>query len=229
MSARTSGVKNFVSIAKSLVRAFPLSQVKSANAKGSVFAGGAAPRSCLVERVADELEAATLAAVSVASPRVADAGPLLAATPAAEAVAAGPATSSARAGCTAAACAAGASAGVAAFGLPFASSSATRFSSCSTRSSSQRSRSVNPGCGASILLLAGFAAADLAESVFDGAGLSSAVPSSAANRVFGRAAKQRKTAQSTHKILFSRGSARIFLSPEQLWNLDKRQTTKDAS
>src|SRR5260221_8013078 len=41
MSALISGVKNFVSMAKSLVRALPFSQVKSANAKGSAFCGGA--------------------------------------------------------------------------------------------------------------------------------------------------------------------------------------------
>ena len=39
MSARISGVKNFVSIGESLVRAFPFSQVQSANANGSAFFG----------------------------------------------------------------------------------------------------------------------------------------------------------------------------------------------
>src|SRR5260370_4742370 len=36
-SARISGVKNFVSIGDSLVRALPFNQVKSANANGSAF------------------------------------------------------------------------------------------------------------------------------------------------------------------------------------------------
>jgi len=38
-SALISGVKNFVSIGDSLVRALPVSQVKSANANGSAFPG----------------------------------------------------------------------------------------------------------------------------------------------------------------------------------------------
>src|SRR3982074_391970 len=43
MSARISGVKNFVSIGDSFVRALPVSQVKSANANGSATGGFAAP------------------------------------------------------------------------------------------------------------------------------------------------------------------------------------------
>src|ERR1700704_6805550 len=43
MSARISGVKNFVSIGDSFVRALPVSQVKSANAKGSAAGDFAAP------------------------------------------------------------------------------------------------------------------------------------------------------------------------------------------
>src|SRR5580692_2171011 len=39
MSALISGVKNFVSMGDSLVRALPVSHVKSANANGSAFAG----------------------------------------------------------------------------------------------------------------------------------------------------------------------------------------------
>src|SRR5713101_10188672 len=43
MSARISGVKNFVSIGDSFVRALPFNQVKSANANGSVGGVFAAP------------------------------------------------------------------------------------------------------------------------------------------------------------------------------------------
>src|SRR5712692_7250911 len=42
-SARISGVKNLVSIGDSFVRALPVSQVKSANANGSVAGAFAAP------------------------------------------------------------------------------------------------------------------------------------------------------------------------------------------
>src|ERR1700722_2048806 len=43
MSARISGVKNFVSIGESFVRAFPFSQVQSAYANGSAGAAFVAP------------------------------------------------------------------------------------------------------------------------------------------------------------------------------------------
>src|SRR5262252_5960767 len=116
-SARISGVKNFVSSGTSLVRAFPFSQVKSANANGSAFAGFPPTASCLVEIVAGELAEATLIA-EVTSPR-------------------GPAFGAAGLGANAtstepvcgATCAVELSAGAAGFGLLLASNSATRFSS----------------------------------------------------------------------------------------------------
>src|SRR5580704_906600 len=74
MSARISGVKNFVSIGESFVRAFPFSQVQSAYANGSagaVFvapwvptaaAGSAVPAA---ETEVDSAEFVTFAALSV--------------------------------------------------------------------------------------------------------------------------------------------------------------------
>src|SRR6267142_6638160 len=106
MSALISGVKNFVSIAKSLVRALPFSQVKSANAKGSAFCGGAA-LACSCDFVT--------AAATVGLAAVAATGATLGAF--------------AEDGCAGVGCAAAVSAAFASAGLLFASSSATRFSS----------------------------------------------------------------------------------------------------
>src|SRR6266849_9243057 len=148
MSALISGVKNFVSIANSFVRALPFSQVKSAKAKGSAFAPLAAPD--LPFSVACALtEATTLSAGMTFELASAAAGDdvALAVLP----------TAAAAVGLTGPGCDEGGAAAVAVGELFLVSSSATRFSSCSMRSSIQRSRSVN-GAGASILgasLLAG--------------------------------------------------------------------------
>jgi len=67
MSALISGVKNFVSMANSLVRALPFSQVKSANAKGSAFCGRAALAcSCDFVTAAATAGLATVAATGAA-------------------------------------------------------------------------------------------------------------------------------------------------------------------
>src|SRR5215472_17986912 len=140
MSARTSGVKNFVSTGDSLVRALPFSQVKSAKAKGA--ASRALVRvvcACLVEGAAGEFVPAMLAVLSVVVAGVAGGAELLIA-PARGSTAA----SAAAAGSPAIDCEGESSTAAAAFALLLDSNSATRFSSCSTRSSSQRSRSVRP-------------------------------------------------------------------------------------
>src|SRR5229473_5818075 len=140
MSARISGVKNFVSIGDSFVRALPFNQVKSANANGSVAGVFAAPLfpfsvacgpSTATRSLESEFELASVGRGMILE---------LAAVTAEVAV-------FAEGGCAADASVAGAAAG-----LPLDSRSATRFSSCSTRSRSHRSRSVNPGAGASGLI-----------------------------------------------------------------------------
>src|SRR5215472_6550844 len=212
-SARISVVKNFVSSGTSLVRAFPLSQVKSANAKGSAF-GGLAAVSCLVERFTGKFAAATLTTV-VALPWAADVAEAAFVLAALKTAGAGEAATSDETGCAETVCVAELSACANVFGLLLDSNSATRFSSCSTRSSSQRSRSVR-GNGASGLLTAG-----LAVSAFF-----SVPPSSAASNAPGVMPIPSKAAQSTHKILFPSNSARISCSSKAL---DKRPATKDAN
>src|SRR5229473_4556164 len=153
MSALISGVKNFVSIANSFVRAFPFNQVKSANANGSVDCAFAAPD--LPFSVAcGAAEAATFSVgiTFVFTPATVGAG----VTPAALAATVD-AVGLNEPGCEDAAAATG-TAGE----LPLVSSSSTRFSSSSTRSRSQRSRSVN-GAGASILAASLFAGADFVD------------------------------------------------------------------
>jgi hypothetical protein len=116
-------VKNFVSKARSFVRALPLSQVKSAKANGSAFVGGA---DC-VGRVALAAEDGTEVGWTVD--------------------ATGGAAAELEGGAAVFGGAVAEIAAVADSGAPgfFPSSSATRFSNFSTRSRSQRSRSVNSG------------------------------------------------------------------------------------
>src|SRR5713226_9000153 len=140
MSARNSGVKNFVSYGVSFVRALPVSQDQSANANGSLDCGFATPAdlpfsvACVATAVTP-----TRAGVAFKPPAVS--------WPTVPAVVTVPAT-----GVLAPTLVGGvaASADSVAAGRLLDSSSSTRFSSSSTRSSSQRSRSVN-GAGASIL------------------------------------------------------------------------------
>src|SRR6267143_854880 len=177
MSARISGVKNFVSIGDSFVRALPFNQVKSANANGSVAGGFTAPlfpfsAACGPSTATRSLESASECAGVAPEVR------LGLAAPTADAVA------FAEAGCAGDASPAGS-----VVGLPLDSRSATRFSSCSTRSSSQRSRSVN-GAGASI-----FAAA---------AGLAGGSPlPSSANTTKGTALPQDTTTNMSDTSLFN--------------------------
>src|SRR5579859_600280 len=140
MSARNSGVKNFVSYGVSLVRGFPVSQDQSANANGSAFLGftmlvvffSAACGWTLViiatlvtPRDVVSVEVA-LAARAGVSPEADEESEFVEGDAGAAAVCA------------------------------LLSSSAMRFSSCSTRSKSCRSRSVN-AAGASIFTAAGLA------------------------------------------------------------------------
>src|SRR6202012_1183473 len=71
ISARISGVKNFVSSGTSFVRAFPLSHVQSANANGSAFLGFAG--SCVPSAAAAAGSASPTAAAEAASPVEVDA------------------------------------------------------------------------------------------------------------------------------------------------------------
>src|SRR6266576_1017720 len=169
-SARISGVKNLVSIGDSLVRALPVNQVKSAKAKGSAFCGLAVAVFSCTPPAATALSGG----MTFVSGAVAATVALLDGSMAVEG-----------AGCVADANAAGA-----AGGLPLASSSATRFSSCSMRSSIQRSRSVS-GAGVSI-----FAAA---------AGLTggSPLPSSSANATTGTAPLQNTATNMSDASLFN--------------------------
>ena len=134
-------VKNFVSIGDSLVRALPVTQVKPANAKGSVASGFACSicsfqwfarrqkrRHCstgmtfgLASAAEEDGETTAGLAVTVAVVELNESG-----------------------------CEDGAAPGATAGEFLLVSSSATRFSSSSTRSSSHPSRSVD-GAGASIL------------------------------------------------------------------------------
>src|ERR1700730_10721367 len=142
MSARISGVKKEVAYGVSLVREFPVSQVKSPKAKGSALAALAVPPdfpfSVACPWVAitgfPELEialaGATVAAVTAVAPGVVAlfAGSVVPGVPGCETVVPGAA------------------------GWPaLDSSSSTRLSSCSTRSSRYCSRSVSPGLGVSNL------------------------------------------------------------------------------
>src|SRR5260370_4417251 len=149
-SALISGVKNFVSVANSFVRAFPFSQVKSANANGSAF--GTLAVSGLPFSAACGLTAARTFSAGITfelAPAAAGAGVTLT-----ELAVTADVLGLNEPGCEDAAAAAGA-----AGELPLVSSCTTRFSSSSTRSRSQRSRSVN-GAGASILAASLFAGAD---------------------------------------------------------------------
>src|SRR5579871_5118424 len=124
-STRISCVKNFVSKARSLVLALPLSQVKSAKAKGSDLTGFSASAGLATVETgsvdaADRISSRAGGGVAkfircgLAFETIATVGTGAGASP--------------KAGC-------------------FPSNSATRFSSFSTRSRSQRSRSVNSGGG----------------------------------------------------------------------------------
>src|SRR5215472_573322 len=146
VSTRNSGVKYLESQTRSLVRAVPFSQVQSAYANGCEGSGLGKPARAVCGFEGSEsmmLEEETATSWDV--PCVAFALPGKVADVTDEAVGEFPL---------------------------FDSSSATLFSSCSTRSRSQRSRSVNGAGGASVLSRASFA--DV-----------SALPSSSANRRFG--------------------------------------------
>src|SRR5579859_820486 len=163
MSARNSGVKNFVSYGVSLVRGFPVSQDQSANANGSAFLGftmlvvffSAACGWTLViiatlvtPRDVVSVEVA-LAARAGVSPEADEESEFVEGDAGAAAVCA------------------------------LLSSSAMRFSSCSTRSKSCRSRSVN-GAGASIFAAAaGFAVGWFLPSSSANADEATALPQSA--------------------------------------------------
>ena len=154
MSARISGVKNVVSIGDSLVRALPVSHVKSANAKGSAagdFGTPALPFSVAWGLTAARTFSAGMTFVIAPVP----VGASLAAATAAEAI-----------GSSELGCGEGAAAAAAAGELFLLSSSATRFSSCSMRSSIQRSRSVK-GAGASTLEASLFGGADFGRGLLD--------------------------------------------------------------
>src|SRR5258708_9138168 len=184
MSARISGVKNFVSMGDSFVRALPFNQVKSANANGSVAGVFAAPLfplsvACGPSTATRSLERESECAGVAPETRLGLAAPT-------DAVA-----------FAEAACAADASPAGSVVALPLDSRSETRFSSCSTRSSSHRSRSVN-GAGASI-----FAAA---------AGLTGGSPlPSSANATTGTALPQNTAANMSDTSLFNL-KIRILLS-----------------
>src|SRR6266436_4259204 len=147
MSARISGVKNFVSQKISFVRGFPFSHVQSASENGSIFFFSWVVEGVLTEVLKScfgpmaaamlvDIELGTAPAggfVSIADGALA-AGFAAAVIPP-ETLVPGSVPFS-RTTATSAA------------GFPsFDSRSATRFSSCSTRSSSQRSRSVSPASG----------------------------------------------------------------------------------
>src|SRR5260370_39883340 len=124
MSARISGVKNFVFIGDSFVRALPFNQVKAANANGSVGGVFAAPLfpfsvACGPSTATRLLESASECAGVAPETR------LELAAPAADGVA------FAEAGCAGDASPAGT-----VVGLTLDSEAATGFSKCSTRSSS---------------------------------------------------------------------------------------------
>src|ERR1700722_10261116 len=147
MSARISGVKNFESQKISFVRGFPFNQVQSASENGSIFffSGTWVGPADVLDSLFGPIAAAMLVVIELGT-APADA---LVNVAAGFGVAGIPAETlgpgSAPFSRTAAASAAG-------FGS-FDSRSATRFSNCSTRSSSQRSRSVSPASG---LFSAGF-------------------------------------------------------------------------
>src|SRR5882762_6523378 len=154
MSARISGVKNFVSIGDSFVRALPVSQVKSANANGSVLA----------DLVWAEVPGGATEATPFSTGKTLELAPFVAATVETFVLPVAAAEATAR--------------------LHFDSSSATRFSSCSMRSSIQRSRSVS-GIGES-----GFARADFADGLL--VSLSSASERNGMTMVQRIAAKSRR-------------------------------------
>lgn len=146
VSARNSGVKYLESHTRSLVRAVPFSQVQSAYANGCEGSGLGEPARLVCgfeESTSTMLEEEGATSCDVLSVAFKLPGK------------AGDVTEEASGK----------------FPL-FDSSSATLFSSCSTRSRSQRSRSVNAAGGAAVLSRASFANV-------------SALPSSSANRRFG--------------------------------------------
>src|SRR5260370_7732686 len=121
MSARISGVKNFVFIGDSFVRALPFNQVKAANANGSVGGVFAAPLfpfsvACGPSTATRLLESASEGAGVAPETR------LELAAPAADGVAFAEAC-----------CAGGASPTGSVLWLPFTPSSATPFVYCSTQ------------------------------------------------------------------------------------------------
>src|SRR5579859_191283 len=150
MSARISGVKNFESQKISFVRGFPFSHVQSASENGSIFffSGTWVALADVLDPLFGPIAAAMLADIDAGTapagaPTIVPDGALAAGFDAAvipfETIGVGVAVASTE-GFTS-----------------FDSRSATRFSNCSTRSSSQRSRSVNPASG--LFSVAVFAAA----------------------------------------------------------------------
>src|SRR5882724_6469307 len=140
MSARISGVKNFESQKISFVRGFPFSHVQSASENGSIFffSGTWVATEAVLDSLFGPIAAAILADIE---PGKATAGAL--ATVADGVPSAVFTTDIIPLEIPGPGAALASTAGFASFD----SRSATRFSSCSTRSNSQRSRSVSPASG----------------------------------------------------------------------------------
>jgi len=169
-----SGVKNFVSIGDSFVRALPLSHVKSAKAKGSVAGAFATP----------DLPFSVACGPTAARKRSPETDTEFPEVVPGKILGAGAVTGDA-AGLGELSSAVGDPGTGAVVELSLDSTSAKRFSSCSTRSSSHRSRSVN-GAGASIFVaVAGLAEGSPLSSSLANATTGTALPQDTATNMSG--------------------------------------------